>query len=616
VEISRALWLADQHWNQSTAAVLAEFKNGFRYRDHSLKDVVDDVPSLPEHNHVEKLAFPPLLSKWSITGSRCCQCYDKTISLPGPIPFLSPLRPVITELNSSCFRSWADSNEVEETNMISVLVLAWSYILSARLWELQGDSDVSVSYTEIKAPILRNISSRCFPVMLHGADSRTLRWLAAILAPELGFRSKRNNTNCSPWSLRLSEKTPPFLIVLCDGQKYDETGTYPALTSSEATRCLQELCIQYCVGRGQIHTSLAIALLIPLHRQEFLDVTLPAPPETLSRTVAKHSPENDISIMYTRLPNFITLSTCTELLNSVLCSLFWHAEITSNVVSAWLQPLFDLEEMNGIKGVPGRYMEVVALLCSRNTPKMTGLSVGAAISGLLSTVLNQVREVRSPLERHAYAWTGVPQSFMEVGDGPYVFSKETQSYIRRADCWRLRLLPPAVDDDLTYNRPPFSPWEPPGASLLTNCPLRVQVHQACNRHSWLYTGCVWHFENGRTIEEKSSRNMISRELKLHMEMGNETSVSHSLVLRDDQISAIATKTVFRWVLDNGDGAPPEQVYKDPWIEDLVNGYSSSSDAATDRDDNAESAGSAMTISDQAKGMVESWIQDLDDSTHV
>jgi hypothetical protein len=54
------------------------------------------------------------------------------------------------------------------------------------------------------------------------------------------------------------------------------------------------------------------------------------------------------------------------------------------------------------------------------------------------------------------------------------------------------------------------------------------------------------------------------------------------------------------------------------IEDLVDGYSSSSDAATDRDDgdSAESAGSAMTISDGAKGMVESWIQDLDDSSHV
>lgn len=46
--------------------------------------------------------------------------------------------------------------------------------------------------------------------------------------------------------------------------------------------------------------------------------------------------------------------------------------------------------------------------------------MGAAISGLTSKILEQVLTGQPPLERHAFAWTGIPQSFIDLaGEGEY-----------------------------------------------------------------------------------------------------------------------------------------------------------------------------------------------------
>lgn len=76
----------------------------------------------------------------------------------------------------------------DQPNLLAVLTLAWSYILSARRVELQG-SDVSiVTYTYIAVPIYPGDNNPwSISVDIGGVDSRTVRWFAAILAPGVGF---------------------------------------------------------------------------------------------------------------------------------------------------------------------------------------------------------------------------------------------------------------------------------------------------------------------------------------------------------------------------------------------------------------------------------------------
>ena len=46
------------------------------------------------------------------------------------------------------------------------------------------------------------------------------------------------------------------------------------------------------------------------------------------------------------------------------------------------------------------------MISARRAPNFAYLSVGAAISGLTSKILEQVLTGQPPLERHAFAWIG------------------------------------------------------------------------------------------------------------------------------------------------------------------------------------------------------------------
>ena len=224
--------------------------------------------------------------------------------------------------------------------------------------------------------------------------------------------------------------------------------------------------------------------------------------------------------------------------------------------------------MSGVRGAPGQYAEVVALICARRAPNVAFLSIGAAISGLTTKILDQVSTGQPPLEPHAYAWTGVPQSFMDIaGEGKYYEMCSSTAYIGRSDCWRLRKLPPVVDDDLHYGIGPFTPWEPPGYALLKNCPLRVQVHKDCDRHSLTYKGSTWRFEDGCTLDANMGKDLVIPHV--FPNRLPERELLHDLQIPDNEDTSIdATIASFRWVLDTGEGSPPEEAYKDLWLRTI------------------------------------------------
>lgn len=226
-------------------------------------------------------------------------------------------------------------------------------------------------------------------------------------------------------------------------------------------------------------------------------------PDKLQTSIAK---QQDLINLYEDLPAYIMHSCTGEVVDSLLCVVFWNLHLPGNLSSPWLQPLLDLrDDSKHFKNDGGRFYTLLAAVCARRAPRIAYLFFGAAVSGLMSRILRQVIGGQPPLDPLAYAWIEIPQSFMDsAGEGAYIETHNGKEYILRSDCWRLRRLPPVFEDDLYYRGHPFSPWAPPGFGLLTNCPLRVQAHKHCTRHSWIYESMKWTFEDGHVLEEDIS----------------------------------------------------------------------------------------------------------------
>ncbi len=295
-------------------------------------------------------------------------------------------------------------------------------------------------YIKITAPLCQGdeiVSS--FPVDVGDVDSRTVRWFTAVLAPGRGFRVAllQGNTysHNAPWEISLVAPGSPFSIRCGKGRRDLGMSGHTPLTSHEALRSLIGLCNRHGVSHHQLHAALATALLLPTHNHLNLDLTLPCPRTRNSGFLSAKLCSEDLDQLFNDLPYYITLSCGGDVINSSLCGVFWDPLIPSNLASPWLQPLWDLNEMSGVQDAPGKYAEVIALMCARRAPNIAFLSIGAAISGLTSKILGQVSTGQPPLEPHAYAWTGVPQSFMDiVGDGRYYEMCSSKAYIRRSDC--------------------------------------------------------------------------------------------------------------------------------------------------------------------------------------
>ncbi len=401
-------------------------------------------------------------------------------------------------------------------------------------------------------------------------DSKTVRWFAAILAPGIGFQialdREQTHSRYGPWAYSLAMHVSRFSIKCSEDYEDPKISDDTPLTSYQALQSLIDFGNRYGVSNHQLHAALATALLFPTLNYLKVNPALPCLAASNPKGSLAKLGDGALGRLFDDLPCYITLSCGGDVIISSLCGVFWNPHIPSNLVSPWLQPLLDLKETKNCQSAPGRYNEILAVISARRAPNIAYLSVGAAISGLTSKILEQVLTGQPPLERHAFAWTGVPQSFMDLaGEGEYCETHFSRAYIRRSDCWRLRKLPPTVEDDLHYGVGPFTPWAPPGYALWKNCPLRVQVHRNCERHALAYEGSTWCFSNGLVLEDDLGRDSVVPHISKDR-LSEDSNVSHDLQFLDSEDTSIeATRASFRWVLDNGEGRPPEEAYKDAWL---------------------------------------------------
>ncbi|KAL6713236.1 hypothetical protein ACLMJK_009357 [Lecanora helva] len=596
-DVDKLYHLSSEYWFREADSALDQLENGLDLRCFQFQSLLGRVPPLPD-----KLAYGltrSCCSEWRVTGSANCWASGRSLQAT-PVHFHWYLtEPTKVTLSGDRFRTWTEI-EGNKSNLIAILVPAWSYILSARLVELQGQEGCHMIYTESTAPechASQNISGFCLD--LGDVTAREQRWFRAILAPAKGFQYTiplepgfKSNT---PWNYSMATSSAPFSIEKSceDFDAHDQT----PLTSHEALRSTLQLCDRYGVSICQLYAALATAMLLPTHNYLRLDAALPYPIiyDTVHSATEIHYDEFDR--LFNDLPYFITLGCAVEVINSSLSGVFWNPDISSNLVSPWIQPVWDLQAMKRVQNLSGRYTEVLSLICAKRVPCLAFLSIAAAISGLTPKILNQVSSGQPPLDTHAHAWTGVAQSFMDItGEGRYYEMHSSKAYILRSDCWRLRRITPLTDDGLYYRMNPFTPWKPPGWGLLKNCPLRTQAHMDCDRHTIAYQGVSWDFHNASTLKNDMGRNLIIPYVPPKLPI---VDVSDRCLHLEDQTTSIeATETAFRWVLVNGEGKPAERAYDDLWLDPVFETDSEYEEISNDSDSQKS----------DAKLKTESWLR--------
>lgn len=144
----------------------------------------------------------------------------------------------------------------------------------------------------------------------------------------------------------------------------------------------------------------------------------------------------------------------------------------------------------------------LALIGGIRRPSISALWLGAVAGGITPIILRRTRLGRPPLDPVAFAWTGSPQSFMDVtGTGSYLVG-QSHDKIWRSDVWRLLHLPTTDDDELSYNYRPGSPWEPCGKMVKEDCALRVTSHSHCERHHFDYHHWTWEATDSAVVEDQ------------------------------------------------------------------------------------------------------------------
>jgi hypothetical protein len=536
-------------------------------------------------SQTKKALFAEASSTWRVTANDTCGIdgKERTVQADLQIGIQAPTK---YRLTGDCFCRWpeAESQRQDIPNYLGLLVLGWSYILSARLVEVQGQEGAKIVYTDSKAPGYHLGAEGKFAakitIDIGEVDEGVARWWAAILAPNQGWKAivsqRDDETYQAPWSISFNE-TQPIHIKWRKSESLvtDTTGLTPP-SSYEALGLLATFSSLYSLG-SQFSASLATALTLPTHNYYGTIAQLPFP--TQARRHKGNTPAQKVErgcvTISKELPYYMALSCSPSVVISSLCGVFWDIEVPCNLVSPWLHPIInEVPNGKGIISIPGRYHEILVFVCAIRCPPLSALWLGAAISGLVPRVLKFVESGTPHLDHNAFPWTGCPQSFMDVTEpGPYFCPNSSDTAIERADVWQIRYLPPVIDDDLYYEHRPFAPWKPAGKTDKHRCDLRVRAHQDCQRHDISYRHWNWKLKDGSAIEDQGFRMTTTQDVlparSPKVELLTDTVFPTVPLSLDQNASQNASRTILQWATVNGEGVPSEGIYYDEWVQGFL-----------------------------------------------
>ncbi|KMQ41313.1 hypothetical protein HL42_7998 [Trichophyton rubrum] len=576
-ELNAALHEARYYWHGLAQQAVTQYRHGPPSQCFRPENMLGYVPAMPDiHMNHRHEAFDKFTSNgvlyiraegvWVVSDGGECGIGGKQKIRAASLP-IGVRRPTPVCFKNAAFHKGAGVGGAHEVNIIGTLALGWSYIFSAALIERQGSGLSSLDYTDSiaemcygKAEVIGNM------IDVGCVSAQAARWWGSILAPGQGWKATvlQSDSACyiSPWSVAL-EHDEAFKVRVSDLPTNSTMKSLSPPSSQQALEFLIDLCALHG-SHSQLFVALATAMTFPAHNYYGTPSRLPS--VRGSNTLKSPQVIADAKELSAQIPYYMTMSCAHSVTVSSLCSVFWEPEVCCNLVSPWLHPV--------LKEIPNNYSgslsldEIIPLLCALRCPNLAALWLGATLSGLSSTVVELVGSGTPPLDTNGAPWTGNPQSFMDVpGSGPYIQFDSLQDKLFRSDAWRLLYLPAAVEDDLQYNSPPFSPWQPVGMTDFEYTAIRVKAHRDCPRHELVYHHWSWRLKNGSGLE---GRGYCSDAIPRHSHKIDSriTAMDHqTLSLADQEASMMASREVFAWVTRNCEGHPPEEIYSDPWIRD-------------------------------------------------
>lgn len=534
-----------------------EALEGLRAIDHAFPC----HPALPSGLNLEKSSDCWVASGVSFWDARASSTSsDSSLSSCGPgLPEVGPqkhsfyvTKPKPAKLTlSGSSESGLLSLLGDKDDHVAILILAWTYILSARWTELIPGAN-NVHYTGARA-----VSSKHEPssitVPIEARSGEAARWWQAVLAPGQGWLATAHtdgSTLYSPWSVALSSRTA--LIPLFLGHS-----PAPAAAPDSATALvyLSEYVAMYDV-EDQSRAALSTVLCLPFGTRFSSRVTLPAPSVT-TRLYRSQQGKCLPPLSLVQVDKLLALSCSTRGIEALLLNCFFDPSVPCNLVSPFLQGTF--AALDNISNDPSLLLHTLL----RRSPRAGFLWVGAAVLGAHTSLLERARYGSFEINLLSAAWTGTIQTFMQLP-----VSATQSGRIRREDECRLAYL---TSKDYQQNIP-FTPWKPFGSVELKDSELDVQIHGDCLGHGLRYTGWAWDcWENGRAVS------VTQQPPALNDAEQQPVSVPYSgvevpfdmLDLEHDSASGTATLNIFMWLRRTGFAASEQHIRRHEWLCEVL-----------------------------------------------
>ncbi|KAL4927728.1 uncharacterized protein BDV17DRAFT_282402 [Aspergillus undulatus] len=474
-------------------------------------------------------------SNWKGSWEHCnIPPLEQHLQIPISIDFPTPIT-VSGDLDQShqkCFNT--------EKNHLSVLMFAWSYILSARWAQLMPEA--TLAYTDSKACNSDKSREQDSAVVDIGVvDNDAARWWAAILAPGEGWEAYitiEKDRFRSPWSITLPA-SPRFSLSSHNNHGLPSN---TAISVATAFRFLSDYCALHDIV-DQGYAALSAVLFFPLLHGSRKDIVLPRPKFSHERNkvgLSECKVQPDLAWVQEvhHLDKLLTLSCNTRGIRSLLSTVFYEPGIACNVVSPWLQSMFAV--VNSVED-----NRILAHMLMSRVPHLAFLWLGGTIMDIHKDVLRDGQFGLIPTELHAAVWSGTMQSFMQEPIHPAA----NDSILRSDECRILYLT-----QEEHHTRWPVCQWTPFGATALKDTEIDVRLHANCTGHGLHYAGWKWTCRNGRVVHQFSEPALAPKFPLAEPVMPNITITYEALNHGEDSASENATRSIFGWL--RVEGYPP------------------------------------------------------------
>lgn len=551
---------------------IAAAPNHLQYQLSSLCSVFPNHPYFPERLKVDASFSNAAIVKgrttWRTSRGTCdLESFQEEMVFP-----VASNCPTTIVFSSGPHPTSSFLNHVErESTHVTILVLAWAYILSARWAELIPGAGISGYHSHqaylksVNGPNGLKDDEDCVVVDVGDVDDAAARWWAAVLAADRGWEASiRSDTGallCSPWSIR-TEKRPHFTMSTNIEPSSATQNSHPA-SFSTAIHYLSEYCRLHNIAE-QSQAALAAALLIPVAKFDNRRIKLPVPqlPRKTTRSPEKPQslPSRDIGPR--QLDRLLTLSCNARGVKSLLNSIFFEPDVPCNSCGAWLQGSFaflDSDKARDPRVLLSTFME--------RDPGLGFLWLGAFITGAEERCLREARMGWWKVDISAAAWTGTHASFIQE---PVTKASPDAPEISRVDECRLMFLSHEPDHAV----PPLFPFPPFGCTAMEDTNLDVRRHARCSAaHGLEYNCFTWDCQGGKKIEQGRNGTLPitirSKAGKHSVASINSFAVDYDSLDPEDEVSEMVTRNVFTW-LRGEDGFPVAErsIREHEWIENL------------------------------------------------